>query len=157
MDAELSGAISSCVATRPETALLKADEAEVLRTEIAHRFGFSDRELWWWEHLGSPVRSVAYSDGEGLRLLSAVLPPRTRRAFLFVTDDDPPPWLCVSGPPHALLDLVAQLRFFEFFILDEDMTWIVFDTHHNTLVGHGEALAMPVNQSSPRVVMPPRL
>ncbi|HLL53150.1 MAG TPA: DUF6756 family protein [Myxococcaceae bacterium] len=142
MDTELATAISTYVATKPEIRLLKDGEAELVRTEVARRFEFSDQQAWWWEHVPSPVKSLAYSDGEGLRLLSTVLPAETQRAYLFVTDDDPPPWLCVSGPPHALLELVAQQRFFEFFIVDEGMTWIVFDTHHNTLVGHGESLAM---------------
>ncbi len=143
MDDELSSAISTYLAATPETRLLKADEAELVRMEVARRFGFSVRQVWWWEHLPSPTESLAYSDGcEGLRLLSTVLPAGTQRAYLFATDDDPPPWLCVSGPPHALLDLVAQLRFFEFFIVDDGMTWIVFDTHHNTLVGYGESLVM---------------
>ena len=37
---------------------------------------------------------------------------------------------------------LEQLRFCEFFIVAEDLSWIVFDTHHNSLVGHGDSLGL---------------
>ena len=142
MDAELSAAISNYVIANGGTRVLVPDEAEFVRAQVARRFGFTDKQTWWWNYVPSPIKSVTYPDGDGLRRLAEILPLGEQRLFLFTTDDDPPPWLCVSGPRQAVLDLVAELRFFEFFIVDEKMTWIVFDTHHNTLIGHGNELSI---------------
>ncbi len=141
MDGELAKAIGSGLSTNPEVLLLQQDEAERVRTQVARHFGFSDRQAWWWQNVSSTRKLLTYSAGEGLELLSSLIPAGTQRTYVFVTDDDPPPWLCLSGPPQALLDLVAAQRFFEFFLVDEDMTWIIFDTHDNTFVGHGPSLA----------------
>ncbi len=37
--------------------------------------------------------------------------------------------------------MLAELPFFEYFITDDGMDWIVFDTHHDTLVAHGLQMA----------------
>lgn len=142
MDQELCDGIRVYVAANPDLRLLNADETESLRKEVARRFGISDQQLWWWENLPLPTRSLAYSAGEGLQLFLENVPSGTQMAFLFVTDDDPPPWVCVSGPPQALIGLLAQLRFVECFMVDEAVNWVIFDTHHNMLVGCGEALRM---------------
>lgn len=143
MDSELSQAIGEYAAANHEIKLPKPDEAESLRVQVARRFGFSDAHTWWSEHVPAPARTVVYSAGQGLQLLSAIIPAESGRILLFVTDDDPPPWACISGSRQALICLLGELRFFEFFMVDDRMNWIIFDTHHNTLVGHGESLTFP--------------
>ena len=53
---------------------------------------------------------------------------------LVVTDESPPGIGAVRGTMSQLLDLVRGAPWFEFAVVPEDLSWIVFDTHHNTLV-----------------------
>jgi hypothetical protein len=143
MDSELKEAINSYSDDHPQLRVLASDEAESIRTKVALRFGFREGQAWWWERLPPSSRSFAYSEGEGLAQLMAMAPNRIEPVYLFVTDDDPPPWLCLSGPLQALVEMLNELRFFEYFIIDQSMRWIVFDTHHNALIAHGDGLVFP--------------
>lgn len=76
-------------------------------------------------------------------MLRQIVPDLSEPPLLFVTDDEPPPWPCVVAPIPVLVDMLREQRFFEYFIVDPRFQWVIFDTHHNALVGFGQGLTFP--------------
>lgn len=69
-------------------------------------------------------------------MLLKFLPDRTD-LILIVTDEAPPSG-AVRGTAVQLIRLLRDCYGFEFAIVPADLEWIVFDTHHNVLVGAGQ-------------------
>ncbi len=109
MNAELMNEIQAHLSATPGLTVLDESAAAVLRSKVARRFAFPESSAWWWEHVPVPSRSFGYADGGGLSLLSKIVPVGATRVYLFVTDDDPPPWLCLSGPPQLIMSMRVWL------------------------------------------------
>jgi hypothetical protein len=137
MDTDLLAEITRELRRIPEARLVSSGEADALQQRVAQRFGLPVGRAWWWEHLRHPVTSRVYGQADGLSVLHESLPESALEPYLFLTDDNPPPWICVQGPGDALIRLLRELRFVECFLVDDSLSWIVFDTHHNSLVGQG--------------------
>ena len=77
----------------------------------------------------------------GLAVRAVLAEPPLRRAetayLLAVTGDDPPPWTWIEGSPQGLLDLLGESPFFEYFLTDPAVSWVIFDTRHNQFVVAG--------------------
>lgn len=140
MEMGLRSAINAILDGIPEARLIETEEAETLRNRVAQRFGLPAAGHWWWEHLPSPVKSVGYGGRDGLEVILGALPAKTKEVFLFLTGDDAPPWECVQGTPDSTIRLLRELPFMEFFFVDESLEWILFDTHHNSVIGLGDQL-----------------
>jgi len=98
--------------------------------------------VWWWEGLPDQAMRVPYADQEGLHIVLKIISETSDRLILFVTDDSCAPWMCVSGTASGLVDMLREQRFFEYFIVNSTMDWILFDTHHNSIVILGEGLSV---------------
>lgn len=140
MDGELIDEIAVHASTHGQLSVLPIEEAERWRRLVARRFDFPDDRTWWWESLPCDAFSIEYGQDDGLERLGKLLPASDAPLVLFVTDDVPPPWPCVTGSADALMGMLRAHRFFEYFIVPADLAWIVFDTHHDMLVGSGSGL-----------------
>jgi len=134
VDKHLISDIHEYAERHPGLEFLDANAAELLRKEVGRRFAFPENHRWWWQTVPSAARIVSYAEGEGLKKLRAMVGAQTGHVCLFVTDDEDPPWPCVKGSIEDAITMVGEQRFFEYAIVDINMTWIVFDTHMNTLV-----------------------
>lgn len=149
MDIELLQSLEGLAAAMEDTKLLMSDQAEQLCLRIANHFGFPYTSLWWWEHLPKDAKAFSYNGTEGLDQLLEMLPDASMPALMFATDDEPAPWPCVSGSCDSLVRIIREQRFFEYFIVDPQLKWIVFDTHHNVLIAFGDGLRGDVQQNFP--------
>ena len=134
MDAALRNDLFAFVARIPSARWLGDDEAESLRVRVAARFGWVEGRLWGWEARPAHATSISYGGTDGVARLEELLPASSAPLYLFVTDDEAPPWPCVCAPKSVLAELVREHRFFEYFVVDAALEQIVFDTHHDTLV-----------------------
>lgn len=143
MDADLISDLGRAINQYPQVCPLSNDAAEILHQRVAKCFGFSTTSSWWWAHMRLPTKSFAYGQSDSLTIIQSSLPSDTSEVFLFVTDDNPPPWPCLSGPIEDLILVLRDLRFVECFFVDASLTWILFDTHENVVIGSGDSLRMP--------------
>ena len=139
MDTQLINSIKKHASTSATLRLLEPHEADQLRISVANRFGFPETLVWWWETLPNDATHLSYSDDNGFDKLRQILSTKSGPLCLFVTDDEPPPWPCITGPIEPLIRLLKEERFFEYFIVDHNLDWILFDTHHNKLILWEEA------------------
>lgn len=121
----------------PRLRTLSAEDAAGRLSSLEARLGIALRSPWPWKAVPATAATSHPYTGDGLAHLRAVL-ALGDEVFLFATDDEPPPWPCVTGPAIAVLELIAELPFFEYLLAASDGTWLIFDTHHNVLVSVGD-------------------
>lgn len=135
-DDDLRKELTSTVAQFANIVELESADALRLLDRIADTFVDDRARAWWWTSLSVPSVIIGYGDADGVDVLHRLLDPGTV-VVLFVTDDEPSPWPAVQGPFAALSAVLGEMRQFEYFAVDPDCRWIVFDTHHNELVVAG--------------------
>lgn len=136
IDEGLVAELSAICAADPRLVYLSAEATDDLLARVAARFRVDTSRLWWWEGIPN-ARSVPYAEGQGLSELARLVVDPDGDLTLVVTGDEPPPWLGIAGPLPALLQLLNETPHFEFFVVDNELNWIVFDTHHDELVVSG--------------------
>lgn len=108
------------------------DESEHILQLLARKFNFDLENRWLWDgNLKSKVQSYS-NDWE--YLLKLELSDLSDSIFICPSDDEFYPWPLFKGPKDQVIELLKSLYFFEYFIFDERMNKVLFDTHHNTLV-----------------------
>lgn len=113
---------------------LTNEEAELVKEQIVERYVQDPKKLWFWESLKGPVTRVTYGDEDGLELISRVIQGNPI-LYITLTDDEFPPWPVLKGNKNDILGLISELRFFEYFITTPSFEWVIFDNHHNQLMG----------------------
>jgi len=121
------------VADEHELAVLSDAEFRQLVDDIVGRYVARPTSLWWWDQLKVDNRTIDYEGQDGLDVLAKEIGDRPD-LLLVVTDESPSGIGAVRGTMFQLLDLVRRAPGFEFAVVPADISWIVFDTHHNALV-----------------------
>lgn len=103
---------------------------------LAEKYIVDPSSLYWWESLKCAMVRIPYGNADGLAKLTGLVDQRSD-ASLIVTDDERPPWPVYSGDAGKIISMLKDCRFFEYILAANDMSWIVFDTHMNELIGIG--------------------
>ncbi len=136
---ELLGEIRALLPVHMGVRELSGSESAEFEVSVQRRFVQDSDALYWWDSLRTESVSLDYGDADGLAWLGKLI-PSGQDVRLFVTDDEPGPWPAFAGEFGALKRLVDELHYFEFFFVGENRDWVIFDTHHNTLVVTGNLL-----------------
>jgi hypothetical protein len=110
------------------------DESDALLAAVKARFQIDHTATWWWTAIGVGAEIIAYDGADPTPRLRALLGNEGTKAFLIATDDGAPPWPVFRGGWLELVRAVLEQRYFAYALVAEDLSWIVFDTHHNQLV-----------------------
>lgn len=138
ISADLEASVRDYVRRHEALELVLPTTLEELTETVAEAFVQDRDSLWWWDALAVRSASDSYGENDGLARVQDMLNGLAGRLFVVVTDDERPPWLGVRGKLQPLLMMLREHHFFEYFIVDESVSWILFDTHHNTLVLAGD-------------------
>lgn len=133
IDPELLSSVRAHAATY-HLRLLLDEEADEFLKRISDRFGFDASRTWWWE--GAVGTESPYEDPANAvdKLGDVLRAAPDAKFYLAVTDDEPAPWPVIYGGWKELSKIIREERLFEFFIFDETMDRVVFDTHMTRLV-----------------------
>jgi hypothetical protein len=116
-----------------EISEIHADDASLVLELIQDTFIEPLAGQWWWEPLRGESVVIHYGDNDGLSVVLDLI-GKSESVFLIPTDDESPPWPVFVGNIDKIIDLLRNLRFFEYFLMDKNGIWAVFDTHDNSLV-----------------------
>ncbi len=105
---------------------------------VGERLGKGPGDCWWWENAPGVKLLDNYSEADGIAALRAALACQESEVTLVITDDDFPPWNAIRGDLDIICYCLEELPFFEYFLVDESRSWVLFDTHHNELLIHGD-------------------
>lgn len=117
---------------------LNQEGAISLLNEIATQYVADRACVWWWDGLLEKPVVVDYGEDLGWdRIVKLVRPTKSQQVYLVATDDDPEPWAVYKGNLLDLVSLLEDMWRFEYIIVDVELSWLIFDTHHNSLVVAG--------------------
>jgi hypothetical protein len=140
IDSDLIEELDAVSAQTGGVTKLSADAAGAYVQGIATLYVADQTRLRWWESLKVPTERFIYGDADGLSKL-AELVENQKEVLLVVTDDEEPPWSVYGGDMRNIINILRGCRFFEYILVAQDMSWIVFDTHLNELVCAGKLAA----------------
>lgn len=109
-------------------------DARSLIDGIAARYIADRSRIWWWEGLAEKPLVIDYGEDLGWDYIVKLVQPPEHQVYLVATDDDPEPWFVFKGSVSAVANLLGNMWRFEYIIVDVDLSWVIFDTHHNSLV-----------------------
>jgi hypothetical protein len=113
--------------------VLTVDELATLTSEIATRFVDDSSQRWWWTQLREQPEVLAYGEADGLAALTTVVGAHERAVLVF-TNEDPIPDGAIAGTVSDLIELLRASAGFEYAMVAEDFSWMIFDTHHNEIL-----------------------
>ncbi len=137
MDIELLSEINNKMADIGGIVEVANDKAISITNTIAEKYIRDRSFVWWWESLAGSHVEIGYGDDFSWPIIKKIAPNLNQNVYLFVTDDEPEPWSAFNGPLKKIDKLISELWRFEYFITDENFEWLIFDTHHNTVVISG--------------------
>lgn len=137
---ELNNEIRNILASGMQIDELNDDSSKQIINDIAEQYVIDRDFIWWWECLSKENTIIDYDDGLGWDCFAKFIQPLEQQVYIVVTDDEPEPWSIYKGSLLAVIDLLNNMWRFEYFIISEDLSWVIFDTHHNSLVITGSLL-----------------
>ena len=115
---------------------LSESEADSAIRSVARQFVEDSRRLWWWESIRPDVESVSYQAGnDGYKLIAQVCPDEL--CWFVATDDQADGWSVYEARPSNVVSILGECNAFEYFIASREVKWVVFENHHDVLVGAG--------------------
>lgn len=147
MDDELINEIRSVAHDMGCVTELDKKEVQEIYDKINSRFIKEEKKIWWWESLSIPSTSIEYGEHDGLSLIREII-KNNLKVLIFITDDEAPPWPAFEGKLEDILEIIKSQRFFEYFLTSKDCKWLIFDTHHNSLIVTGSLLEKAVTVAS---------
>lgn len=98
------------------------------------------KKIWWWDSIRPDVLSAHKQIADGYSRLADVCPEET--CYLVVTDDlEDSYWAVYSLETRLLKQLIGDCHAFEYLVVSPDFDWVVFENHHDMLIGAGQAVA----------------
>lgn len=137
MDDELLQAIREYIINNNSIEELSHEDSLNAIGVVADKFIKDRKRVWWWETLLETPAILPYEGNDGISLLLSMVNDAKTTVLLYITDDEIGPWPVFRGNLREIAEMILQLRFFEYFISDESFSWLIFDTHMNSLVVSG--------------------
>jgi hypothetical protein len=87
----------------------------------------------WWTHLLPPVKVHKFEDNTAYLHLMEIAPSKFPNIW-FVVDEDNERMLLYKVPLEKIKDVIKECRFFEYYIVAEDFSWLLAENDHGDLL-----------------------
>ena len=132
--------IREAVASSQDVYELENAEALAFVDAVAKSFIADADKTWWWDSIKQKSLTISYGNDDCSELLNKLIKNKRAEVLLIVTDEESRPWPVFRGAFSDVSKIISEQRFFEYFITNRECTWLIFDTHHNSLVLTGEMI-----------------
>lgn len=135
MDKDLFKTISSAIVDKEDCHFVSDERATQLITDLATKFSFDLTKLFIWTKKDLHNLYEYGDDREKWETLIRDLSSRfDEEVFLCITNEEFYPWKIIKGRKQVIIELLMELSWFEYFIFDATLQYVVFDTHDNFFV-----------------------
>jgi hypothetical protein len=141
MDSELTNEIQVQIAKGLSLTRLGDVDAMKVTDLIADRFIKDTDCVWWWEVLNQTPRIIEYVEQVGWDRIQELLDDLSEQIYFVPTDDEPNTWPVYFGTCKEVIGLLREMWRFEYILVGKEIDWLIFDTHHNSLVAVGSLAA----------------
>jgi hypothetical protein len=121
-----------------QVTLIEPERAESIVRQVLLRF-VSPGTGPWWERFESPESSVQFDDDLGYQWLPHFA-PRQDACYLIVDVENASAVAVFAGlTPELAAELLADCPLFEYYLVAENLSWLLCENDHGFLIGCGEA------------------
>jgi hypothetical protein len=97
--------------------------------------------IWLWDSVKEPYTS--YQPDDSIQELKALLKPDETCRFI-ASDEDGKYWV-LQGTAESIIKVLSEMRCFEYYITDENISWLISENHHGSIVLKGSIEARRAN------------
>jgi hypothetical protein len=113
---------------------LQEMDANRLINDLVNIFRLDLSQKYLWQGVEAAAMSYSEDATVWMSLLLEQLDEFQEQIYLVVTDDEFYPWPVLNCFKEDLPRILSSQQFFEFFLFDQTMKCILFDTHANEFV-----------------------
>ena len=135
---EIEDARSRLGLSADQLAEVEEIEARALTASFLSHFTGGVDARWWWEHFVEPTSSLRPADGKGFTRISLLVPDPQEKVWFVAEDDELPFYPVYDATPRAAQAVIGECYGFEYYLIAKDLTWLLCENHHDTLIGLGE-------------------
>jgi hypothetical protein len=125
--AELSTALGKCGLSDEQPINRKA-----LLERIQGTFVAGDPRAWWLSFKTKPT-VLHCEDNNGYLRLSELAPASTKNVW-FVVDESNEEKFVFDVPFHAIAEIIKECRYFEYYVVAPDFSWLIAENDHGDLL-----------------------
>jgi len=115
---------------------LLPDEAQRVYELALRHFVPRGQPRWWWEHFPTST-AVHFTDGHGWQHLTQIAPKAEERVWFIAEDFVAPEYSVWEANVRDIQALIGECYGFEFYVIQQELRWLVCQNHHNVVVAVG--------------------
>lgn len=111
--------------------LLSIEEANLYNEKIKTSFSLNYQKLFIWDEIKKMSELIPYTNSNWNELALVNFNRLKKDIFLVVSDEEYFPWQIINGSTNSILEFIIEQPFFEYFVFDQNLEILIFDTHDN--------------------------
>jgi hypothetical protein len=135
---EIQRAVTALALPAEEFAAVPERDARALFDAFLVHFTGGVDARWWWEHFVQPTSSLSPPGGKGFTRISTLVPDPRSRVWFVAEDDQLPFYPVYDSTPQAAQAVIGECYAFEYYLIAKDLSWLLCENHHDTLIGVGD-------------------
>lgn len=89
--------------------------------------------IWLWDSIKEPYTS--YQPENGIEELKFLLSESD--SYWFIASDEDGKYWVLEGSGKAIVSALFETRYFEYYITDKELSWLICENHHGVMVLKG--------------------
>jgi hypothetical protein len=146
-EAEIKAAIST-IGLDPNGFNKIADDLSLpILNTIEQCFVTGRPKNWWWESFRQTDAIAQHKNDQAFEWLDQILPTSANRVW-FVTepDNDNNKYGLYNALPINIKPVLNECCYFEYYIVSQELDWLVCETHHGVIMVIGDSVANRLQQ-----------
>ena len=115
---------------------LPVEDAQRVYESALRHFVPQGQPRWWWEHFPTST-GVHFTDGDGWRHLTELVPDADERVWFIAEDFVAPEYSVWEASVRDIQAVIAECYGFEFYVIQQQFRWLVCENHHDVVVAVG--------------------
>lgn len=92
----------------------------------------------WWLSLKNKIDILHYEDDSGYKYITEIVENKFSQAHtsyvFFLADEDNEQMYLYKAPLSALVFVIEQCRYFEYYMVSEELSWLVCENDHGEII-----------------------
>ncbi|WP_444914642.1 DUF6756 family protein [Microbulbifer sp. TRSA007] len=118
-------------------AFLRMNDWQWIMDKLADSFLSQGRQsldrIWLWDSIKEPFTS--YQPGNGIKELNSLLSESD--SYWFIASDEDGKYWVLEGTGKAIVRVLSETRYFEYYITNKEISWLICENHHGVMVLKG--------------------
>lgn len=92
----------------------------------------------WWLSLKNKIDTLHYEDNSGYKYIAEIVENKFSQAHnsyvFFLADENNEQMYLYKIPLNALVFVIKQCRYFEYYVVSEELSWLVCENDHGEII-----------------------